>query len=156
MIAASCSPQKVVITDGNPELVSNILRNIALNQDSGVLELGVAEAKELLWGDHWLLEDRFDVILGSDCFFEVSLHAALLDTIHSHLAQDGEAIFFAPRRHGSFDGYVETARTRGFKVEVRERYDKKVWERHERNLGKEGYEVEVHYPVLVRLVRQAR
>ena len=145
-----------MITDGNPHLVSNIARNIVPNQDSGSLEPGVVEAAQLLWGTSKLPGDGFDLIMGSDCFFEVSLHSALLDTIDSHLTEAGEAIFFAPRRHGSFDSFVETARTRGFVVEVRERYSEKVWEGHERHLGKEGYEAEVHYPVFLRLRRRRR
>lgn len=148
----------MVLTDGNKILTDNIARNIEMNEQLGQIPTRLISASPLLWGDSILQRiPQFDVILGSDCFFDTSLHAALLTSIQNHLSSSGQAIFAAPQRGDSFDKFAQAAQLCGFQTEVMEKYSERVWQAHLKNLDtydRGMYDADVHYPLLLRLSRR--
>ncbi|KAJ0966990.1 hypothetical protein J5N97_023907 [Dioscorea zingiberensis] len=106
VVAATTEACEVIISDGNPQVVDYIQRNINLN--SGVY----GDTKVWPLALHWNQEhtsdllNTFDVIIASDCTFFKEFHESLATTIKLLLkhSEDSEAIFFSPRRVATNDG----------------------------------------------------
>lgn len=157
-IAASTDAAEVVISDGNPQVVDYIQRNIQAN--AGVF--GETKVKSMIL--HWKTEqslnvlNTFDVIIASDCTFFKEFHEGLAHTVKSLLkhSETSEALFFAPRRGDSLDKFLEKIGETGLKFEVVEIYDSKVWKLHQKFLNGDdsswpNYDKDHCYPILVRI-----
>lgn len=115
-VAIHHNPSRIVLSDGNPDSVESLNRNIALNQHLLPSDLDIS-ARQLLWGlsrttDHCNQDqlDRFDVILVADCTFQVDTHAQLLQTLESCLdkeSSDARVYMVAPRRGGSLNAFLD-------------------------------------------------
>lgn len=104
----------------------------------------------------WPENERIQVVLIADCLFVKELHDALLHTIDVLLAaDDGHCYIMAPKRGGSLDEFVVKAGSKGWHVDVTERYDDLVWQQHEQALvaSPDTYAFDSHYPILVQLGR---
>ncbi|XXG86165.1 hypothetical protein AAC387_Pa11g1112 [Persea americana] len=157
-IAAGTDAAEVVISDGNPQVVDYIQRNIQAN--AGVF--GETKVKSMIL--HWKTEqssnvlNTFDVIIASDCTFFKEFHEGLAHTVKSLLkhSETSEALFFAPRRGDSLDKFLEKIGETGLKFEVVEIYDCKVWKLHLKFLNGDdsswpNYDKDHCYPILVRI-----
>eukprot|EP00268_Persea_americana_P013880 TRINITY_DN16149_c0_g1_i4.p1 TRINITY_DN16149_c0_g1~~TRINITY_DN16149_c0_g1_i4.p1 ORF type:complete len:318 (-),score=60.87 TRINITY_DN16149_c0_g1_i4:716-1669(-) len=157
-IAAGTDAAEVVISDGNPQVVDYIQRNIQAN--AGVF--GETTVKSMIL--HWKTEqssnvlNTFDVIIASDCTFFKEFHEGLAHTVKSLLkhSETSEALFLAPRRGDSLDKFLEKIGETGLKFEVVEIYDCKVWKLHLKFLNGDdsswpNYDKDHCYPILVRI-----
>ena len=67
----------------------------------------------------------------------------------------GEVLSFAPSRSGTFQLFVDLVKDR-FTVETAENYNELIWGLHSENLkkGAEEYDPNIHYPMLLRMVKK--
>ncbi|GAB2224433.1 hypothetical protein Droror1_Dr00005192 [Drosera rotundifolia] len=159
VIAAVTEASEVIISDGNPEVVDYIQRNIAANAGA----FGNTTVKPMIL--HWDQEEisacahTFDIIIASDCTFFKEFHKGLSRTINILLKSSGpsEAILFNPRRGDSLDKFLEEIKDNGLCFSLSEKYDHDVWSRHQEFMdGNESwpnYEKDHCYPLLVRILR---
>lgn len=157
VIAASTDASEVVVSDGNPQVVDYIQRNIDAN--SGAF----AETKVKPMALHWNQEDlssisnTYDIIVASDCTFFKEFHEGLARTVKTLLkySEGSEAIFFCPKRGNSLDMFIEKVREVRLKFSITENYDQEIWRLHQQFLNGNGswpnYETEHCYPLLIRI-----
>ncbi|KAH0574033.1 Nicotinamide N-methyltransferase [Spironucleus salmonicida] len=115
-IIASRFSSQVVTTDfPNKQILNNINYNIINNNST-------AKIFPLLWGNH--LDQKFEVILVSDCIQMVQEHANILQTLKESLSPNGTiyVIFqhHQPEKKASIMTFFETARSAFDCVFVRE------------------------------------
>ncbi|KAK9284376.1 hypothetical protein L1049_023547 [Liquidambar formosana] len=125
VIAAITKALEVVISDGNPQVVDYIQRNIEVNTGA----FGGTKVKPMIL--HWNQEEilsvanTFDVIVASDC----------------------------PRRGDSLDKFLEEVNGSGLHFSITENYDPEIWKRHQRFKNGDdswpNYEQDHCYPLLL-------
>lgn len=156
VIAAITGALEVVISDGNPQVVDYIQRNI----DANSAAFGGTKVKPMIL--HWSREeksipDNFDVIVASDCTFFKEFHKGLIQIVKSLLNKAGpsEAIFLSPKRGDSLDKFLEEIEASGLNLSITENYDPEVWKRHQQFMNGDdswpNYEKDHCYPLLVRI-----
>ncbi|KAH0691413.1 hypothetical protein KY285_015907 [Solanum tuberosum] len=159
IVAMTTEAREVFISDGNPQVVDYIQRNVNANSGS----FGGTEVKPLML--HWGQEkdtdiaNTVDVIIASDCTFFKEFHGALIRTIKSLLKEEGpsEAILFSPRRGNSLDKFLGEVKDSGLHFSTDEMYDTEVWRRHQGFVEGDdswpNYEMDHCYPLLIRITR---
>ena len=114
-VASWCGCASVRLTDGDPQAVSVIARNVALNAERGAFGSTEATAATLLWGNPNPTEDAqhekqsYDLIIAADVVYDRLLHAPLLQTIKRWLSPSGVAIVVCSRRCGSLSDFERCA-----------------------------------------------
>ncbi|XP_018451504.1 calmodulin-lysine N-methyltransferase isoform X2 [Raphanus sativus] len=157
VIAATTQASQVVISDGNPQVVNYIKRNIESN--SMAFSDTSVKAMELHWNQHELSEltNMFDIIVASDCTFFKEFHKDLASLIKVLLKanETSEAFFFSPKRGDSLDKFLKEIEDIGLNYVLTEKYDEQVWKRHE-TLAKgdeswPSYDKNHCYPLLIQI-----
>ncbi|GAA0150977.1 protein modifying enzyme [Lithospermum erythrorhizon] len=158
VISAVTEASEVMISDGNPQVIDYLQRNI----DTNSIAFGTTKVKPLMvhWDhDHNKCSElsTFDIIVASDCTFFTDFHEGLVKTIKFLLKKEGpsEAILFSPKRGDSFDKFLTYVKENGLNFSITEMYDIEVWRRHQKFiLGEEtwpNYETDHCYPLLIRI-----
>ncbi|CAL4938494.1 unnamed protein product [Urochloa decumbens] len=158
VIAACTNADEVVISDGNPQVVGYIQKNISINAET----FGETKVKSMIL--HWDKEqasemlNTFDIIVASDCTFFKQFHESLARTVKSLLKHSAtsHAIFLSPKRGDSLDKFLETIKENGLNCELMENYDSTVWNLHKKYVAGDdrtwpNYDKEHCYPLLVRI-----
>jgi len=157
-IAACTEAAEVVISDGNPQVVDYIQKNITAN--IGSFEDTKVTSSLLRWGQDEVchLGHSFDFILAADCTFFKEFHANLAHTLNSLLAlcKASQAIFFCPRRGNTLDLFLEAVNSLGLHVKITENYNSHVWDLHWKFMEQDScacdwpnYDKEHCYPLLI-------
>lgn len=157
-IAASTDATEVVISDGNPQVVDYIQRNIDLNAAT----FGKAKVSSMLlhWNQTQAVDilNTFDIIIASDCTFFKEFHESLACTVKSLLkySETSEAIFLSPRRGNSLYTFLDVIKGFGFHYDLVEKYDDTVWDLHLKFLNGSdsswpNYDENHSYPLLARI-----
>ncbi|KAI9165871.1 hypothetical protein LWI28_022023 [Acer negundo] len=157
VIAATTEALEVVISDGNPQVVDYIQRNIDVN--SGAFGDTIVKSMTLHWTTEDILDifNTFDVIIASDCTFFKDFHKGLARIVKFLLKNTGpsEAIFVSPKRGDSLSKFLEEIEEIGLYFSITENYDAEVWKRHQAfmNGGDSwpSYDKDHCYPLLVRI-----
>ncbi|VVB10097.1 unnamed protein product [Arabis nemorensis] len=159
VIAAATEASEVVISDGNPQVVNYIKRNIESNSmafgDTSV------KAMELHWNQQELSEltNTFDVIVASDCTFfkEFHKHLASIIKILLKAKEPSEALFFSPKRGDSLDKFLKEIKDIGLHYVLTENYDPRVWKCHEMFVKGDdswpNYDKNHCYPLLIQITK---
>ncbi|GAV71818.1 Methyltransf_16 domain-containing protein [Cephalotus follicularis] len=154
VIASTSEALEVVISDGNPQVVDYIQRNIDANSRA----FGGTRVKSLML--HWNQEEvsdisnTFDVIVASDCTFFKEFHKDLARIVKSLLRnmEPSEAIFFSPKRGDSLQKFLGEIEEIGLHFSITENYDAEVWKRHQEFMNGDdswpSYEKDHCYPLL--------
>ena len=154
-IATTIETQRVCLSDGNSKGIENL--NVMLEANKGkLLHSSNVDTLLLEWNEDIAVDKNiqhlaksFDVIISADCLFFTNFHKALLNTIQFLLALDGIGIFFAPRRSGTLDKFVELAKE-VFDVTVEENYDDDIWRKYQGfKQTIDNFNEDLHYPILV-------
>ncbi|XP_062210546.1 calmodulin-lysine N-methyltransferase-like isoform X2 [Phragmites australis] len=158
VIAASTNADEVVISDGNPQVVEYIQKNISINAET----FGETKVKSMIL--HWDKEqatellNTFDIIVASDCTFFKQFHQSLARIVKSLLkpSATSQAIFLSPKRGYSLDKFLEIIKENGMCCELIENYDPTVWNLHKKYVAGDdrtwpNYDKEHCYPLLVRI-----
>ncbi|KAG9442635.1 hypothetical protein H6P81_018489 [Aristolochia fimbriata] len=99
-IAVGTDASEIYISDGNPQVVDYIQRNIFGN--AGAFGHTKVQAMALHWNEKVALDikNTFDIIIASDCTFFKEFHDGLAVTVKSLLkpSESSEALFFSPKR----------------------------------------------------------
>jgi predicted nicotinamide N-methyase len=133
---------RFIATDGNPDCVANIQRNI---QGKPVV------AQHLIWGTQ-TIANKADVIIVADCTYDDAFHRNLLDSIEQNLSPRGTAFLVAPNRGGSLQRFTSLVQSDSiFSAHLQERYDEQVWNAHLENSKLPHYSTDDHYPLLLQL-----
>ena len=151
--ALTQKPRRVLVSDGNELSVDNCRVVIAGNTDgfvdtqvrSDVIKWGEVACYEKYKGD-------FDFVIAADCLFFDTVHRELLSTISYLLGGGGRAILLAPNRGHTLTAFCELAREL-FVVEVSEKYNDIVWDKHVSSLAQypNSYSSDLHYPIMINL-----
>ncbi|CAN1226930.1 Calmodulin-lysine N-methyltransferase [Linum perenne] len=157
VIAAISEASEVVISDGNPQVVDYIQRNIDAN--TGAFGGTKVKAMTLHWGEEVAshMSNSFDVIVASDCTFFKDFHKSLASTVKLLLRNERttEAIFISPQRGDSLNKFLQIAEETGLHFSIAENYDAEVWKRHlvfeNGDESWPSYAKDHCYPLLVRL-----
>ncbi|KAJ4787234.1 Calmodulin-lysine N-methyltransferase [Rhynchospora pubera] len=157
-IAACTDASEVIISDGNPQVVDYIQRNVDIN---GELFRGTKVESMILHWDQEIMSElanSVDVIVASDCTFFKEFHESLAQVVKRLLKQSptSEAIFLGPKRGDSLHKFLERIREIGLKYELIERYDDVIWSLHQKFLGGNdaswtNYDPEHCYPLLLKI-----
>ncbi|KAL3627030.1 hypothetical protein CASFOL_028393 [Castilleja foliolosa] len=159
VIAMVSEASEVVISDGNPQVVDYIQRNI----DANIASFGGTTLKSMIlhW-DQFEFSDifgTFDVIVASDCTFFKEFHKGLAQTIRCLLNENGpsEAILFSPKRGDSLEKFLVEVKDSGLQFTLTETYDTEILRRHKNNSHGNhswpNYESDHCYPLLVNITR---
>nr|GMD56459.1 calmodulin-lysine N-methyltransferase isoform X2 [Ipomoea batatas] len=157
VVAIATEALEVVITDGNPQVVDYIQRNVITNSSV----FGGTEVKSMVlhWGQENVSDifNTFDVIIASDCTFFKEFHEGLAETIKFLLKKEGpsEALLFSPKRGDSLEKFLGKVKGSGLNFSIDNKYDTEIWRRHQRFLYGDdswpNYEMDHCYPLLVKI-----
>ncbi|XP_015784582.1 calmodulin-lysine N-methyltransferase-like [Tetranychus urticae] len=158
IVASTCNPAQLFLTDGNPACIDNLNLILARNRSRFISKDIPIEARQLTWGqqeDYENLSGFIDVILISDCLYLENCHKNLEQTIWSLLKRNGKCYIIAPSRNKSFEKFANLASKR-FIVQHEENYDPTIWSMHTTYLDerdKYQYSPDRHYPLLMILTK---
>ncbi|KAK8955225.1 hypothetical protein KSP40_PGU016378 [Platanthera guangdongensis] len=157
-IAANTDAFEVVISDGNPQVIDYVQRNIDIN--ASTFKDSKVKSMILHWSQEHSSEmlNRFDFIIASDCTFFKEFHKSLAQTVKSLLknSEASEAIFLSPRRGDSLTKFLVKINDSGLDYELVENYNARIWSLHQK-LRSEGnsswpnYDEDHCYPLLLRI-----
>ncbi|XP_042422469.1 calmodulin-lysine N-methyltransferase isoform X2 [Zingiber officinale] len=156
-IAACSDAYEVVISDGNPDVVDYVQRNITVNTEV----FGGTQVKSMTL--HWnqdkdiIALGTFDIVLASDCTFFKEFHESLAHAVKCLLkrSEASQAIFLGPKRGNSLEKFLEKIKEIGLNYELVENYDSRVWNIHQKLLADDtawpNYDIDHFYPLLLRI-----
>ncbi|KAK1325482.1 hypothetical protein QJS10_CPA01g00406 [Acorus calamus] len=157
-IAACTDAQKVVISDGNPEVINYVQRSIDFN--AGVFRETEVKSMSLHWNQEQPsdVQNTFDIIVASDCTFFKKFHKRLALTVKSLLkySETSEAIFLSPRRGDSLEKFIKEIEANNLHLSVIENYNVDIWNLHLKFLNGgdtswPNYDMDHCYPLLVKI-----
>jgi predicted nicotinamide N-methyase len=103
-----CRASSVTLTDYNAKVLENIERNKELN-------LSQVRVVRLDWTQpSSYIDDKFDIIIGSDLVYIGAPISQLADTIQHHLAPNGELTIIMPNKRRATPEFIEAMTQRGF------------------------------------------
>ncbi|CAI9766690.1 unnamed protein product [Fraxinus pennsylvanica] len=157
VIAMVTDALEVVISDGNPQVVDYVQRNIDANS---VAFCGTKVTSMMLHWDHndvSSVSSTFDIVIASDCTFFKEFHKGLAQTIRCLLKEEGpsEAILFSPKRGDSLDKFLVEVKDNGLNFSITEMYENEIWRRHQVFIDGDNswpnYDKDHCYPLFVRI-----
>lgn len=155
MLSKYAKPYAVHLTDGNEVSVENVKKTICLNELSCYTKCSILKWEDL--SARSLSEaNKFHTILSADCLFFDEARDALVETIWFYLAEEGVALIMAPRRGKTMALFIEACLKRGFCIQLTQRYNETIWQRHLKLKNSELYDEDLHYPVLINLTKVQR
>lgn len=110
-LAARVLGAEVVQSDHAAEALELCRRNAALNGIEGVRQV-LAD-----WTD-WTMQDRFDLIIGSDILYDGSAHAPIINVLDAALAAGGGVLLTDPGRTAT-PYFIGDIRAAGWSVDTR-------------------------------------
>uniref|UniRef100_A0A182NF02 Calmodulin-lysine N-methyltransferase n=1 Tax=Anopheles dirus TaxID=7168 RepID=A0A182NF02_9DIPT len=152
VLAKYGQPAFVHVTDGNELSVENVRKSLVLNNFSCTIKSSV-----LKWEQSEVPSDhdasRYHFILSADCLFFDESRSQLIDTIWHALADEGVALITAPRRGQTLTLFLNECVARGFQYELHQCYNEAIWARHLELKQTDGYDENIHYPLLVKMYK---
>ena len=104
IVAQTCSPKHVLITDGNENSIENLDIVVNENKRLELIEQDIASCKLVKWANGSEdLDMDYDVIICADCLFFDEGRPQLLECLKKKLKAGGTAIIVAPSRSGTFE-----------------------------------------------------
>jgi len=102
-IAAQCSPEEILMTDHNDEVIANLRYNVRINEEEGHVDHDLIKVACLDWLEGLSLQqNHFDVVMAADCVYDPDSVPALVKLVKTCLSvakPDSKAIFATSRRN---------------------------------------------------------
>ncbi|XP_058056635.1 calmodulin-lysine N-methyltransferase [Anopheles bellator] len=152
VLAKYGQPAFVHVSDGNELSVENVRKSLVLNKFNCTIKSSVLKWDRSAVGS---VEPKYQFILSADCLFFDESRSQLIDTVWLLLAEEGVAIVTAPRRGNTLGLFLNECVARGFHYELLQCYNEAIWARHLELKLMEGYDENIHYPLLVKLYKYA-
>ncbi|EAU75952.1 AGAP009131-PA, partial [Anopheles gambiae str. PEST] len=153
VLAKYGQPAFVHVTDGNELSVENVRHSLVLNKFSCTIKSSVLKWEQTARTDREPPNERYHFILSADCLFFDESRSQLIDTIWQLLADEGVALITAPRRGQTLGLFLDECVARGFHYELLQCYNEAIWARHLELKQTDGYDENVHYPLLVKMYK---
>ena len=154
LVAKTCLPKEVFVTDGNERSVSNLQSIIHRNMLSDVTAEVVVWKDIIVSSEYRHLKERFDVILCADCLFFTEVHKELIALLLYLTKLNSKVYVFSPERNGTMKQFSILAENH-FIVEVSEKYLDIVSEKHESFKNNScAYDPDIHYPKLMTMKKK--
>lgn len=154
IVAQTCSPKHVLITDGNENSIENLDIVVNENKRLELIEQDIASCKLVKWANGSEdLDMDYDVIICADCLFFDEGRPQLLECLKKKLKAGGTAIIVAPSRSGTFEDFVTLTRESQHFVVSAEltQYSTKVNEVAEKLQKDSRFIPNLHYPRVLML-----
>lgn len=149
-------PSFVHVTDGNELSVENVRKSLNLNKFNCTIKTSVLKW-ESVGSDHDVNHPeraRYQFILSADCLFFDESRSHLIDAIWLFLADDGIALVTAPRRGHTLTHFLNECVAKGFYYELLHCYNEAIWNKHLELIKTEGYDENIHYPLLIKMYKK--
>lgn len=153
VLAKYGQPAFVHVTDGNELSVENVRHSLVLNKFNCTIKSSVLKWEQTARTDREPPNERYHFILSADCLFFDESRSQLIDTIWQLLADEGVALITAPRRGQTLGLFLDECVARGFHYELLQCYNEAIWARHLELKQTDGYDENVHYPLLVKMYK---
>ncbi|XP_049280627.1 calmodulin-lysine N-methyltransferase [Anopheles funestus] len=153
VLAKYGQPAFVHVTDGNELSVENVRKTLVLNKFNCTIKSSVLKWEQANKNPDHDTGERYHFILSADCLFFDESRSQLIDTIWQSLADEGVALITAPRRGQTLDLFLNECVARGFHYELLQCYNEAIWARHLELKQTDGYDENVHYPLLVKMYK---
>ncbi|XP_058452044.1 calmodulin-lysine N-methyltransferase [Malaya genurostris] len=156
ILAKYGNPAFVHVTDGNDLSVKNVEKSLPLNKfnctiKTSVLKWESASNNQMSYDSD---RSRYQFILSADCLFFDESRSHLIDTIWMFLADNGVALITAPRRGHTLVHFLDECVAKGFYYDLMHCYNEAIWNKHLELIQTDGYDENIHYPVLVRMYKK--
>uniref|UniRef100_A0A182IZR0 Calmodulin-lysine N-methyltransferase n=1 Tax=Anopheles atroparvus TaxID=41427 RepID=A0A182IZR0_ANOAO len=158
VLAKYGQPALVHVTDGNELSVENVRKSLVLNKFNCTIQSSVLKWEQTPQspppgpgGE----QQHYQFVLSADCLFFDESRTQLIDAIWVLLADEGVALITAPRRGHTLSQFLDECVARGFHYELLHCYNEAIWARHLELKQTEGYDENVHYPLLVKMYKYA-
>ncbi|XP_052865109.1 calmodulin-lysine N-methyltransferase [Anopheles cruzii] len=156
VLAKYGQPAFVHVSDGNELSVENVRKSLVLNKFNCTIKSSVLKWDRSAVGSAvGPAEPKYQFILSADCLFFDESRSQLIDTVWLLLAEEGVALVTAPRRGNTLGLFLNECVARGFHYELLQCYNEAIWARHLELKLMEGYDENIHYPLLVKLYKYA-
>ncbi|XP_062552117.1 calmodulin-lysine N-methyltransferase [Armigeres subalbatus] len=156
ILAKYGNPSFVHVTDGNDLSVENVRKSLNMNKFNCTIKTSV-----LKWESVYLTQcttnsdhGRYQFILSADCLFFDESRSHLIDAIWLFLADEGVALITAPRRGHTLTHFLNECVARGFYYDLLYSYNKAIWEKHQEMIKTDGYDENIHYPLLIKMYKK--
>ncbi|XP_019715704.1 calmodulin-lysine N-methyltransferase [Hippocampus comes] len=161
MVAVCADAKEVLLSDGNEQCVDNVREIVERNERAGKFGSTHVSTRVLRWDREphvAAFQAHFDVVICADCLFLDQYRSSLVGAIRRLLRPNGVALALAPQRGDTMASFCRLAGQAGLLVDQRRQYDAQVWDVHLKMLqeGKEAYDENLHYPLLVTLSKGAQ
>ncbi|XP_035914740.1 calmodulin-lysine N-methyltransferase [Anopheles stephensi] len=153
VLAKYGQPAFVHVTDGNELSVENVRKSLVLNKFNCTIKSSVLKWEQTTSDPDRDSGARYHFILSADCLFFDESRSQLIDTIWQSLAEEGVALITAPRRGQTLTLFLNECVARGFHYELLQCYNEAIWARHLELKQTDGYDENVHYPLLVKMYK---
>uniref|UniRef100_A0A182SW69 Calmodulin-lysine N-methyltransferase n=1 Tax=Anopheles maculatus TaxID=74869 RepID=A0A182SW69_9DIPT len=153
VLAKYGQPAFVHVTDGNELSVENVRKSLVLNKFNCTIKSSVLKWEQTNRALGQDTGERYHFILSADCLFFDESRSQLIDTIFQLLADEGVALITAPRRGQTLTLFLNECIARGFHYELLQCYNEAIWARHLELKQTDGYDENVHYPLLVKMYK---
>ncbi|XP_053665220.1 calmodulin-lysine N-methyltransferase [Anopheles marshallii] len=153
VLAKYGQPAFVHVTDGNELSVENVRKSLVLNKFNCTIKSSVLKWEQANKDPDADTGERYHFILSADCLFFDESRSQLIDTIWQSLADEGVALITAPRRGQTLSLFLSECVARGFHYELLQCYNEAIWARHLELKQLDGYDENVHYPLLVKMYK---
>lgn len=146
-------PSFVHVTDGNELSVENVRKSLNLNKFNCTIKTSVLKWESVSTSNH-PDQARYQFILSADCLFFDESRTHLIDAIWLFLADDGIALVTAPRRGHTLTHFLNECVAKGFYYELLHCYNEAIWNKHLELIKTDGYDENIHYPLLIKMYKK--
>ncbi|XP_055542262.1 calmodulin-lysine N-methyltransferase [Wyeomyia smithii] len=156
VLAKYGNPSFVHVTDGNDLSIKNVEKSLHLNKFNCTIKTSVLKWESVSNNQASFHADRarYQFILSADCLFFDESRSHLIDTIWMFLADSGVALITAPRRGNTLVHFLNECVAKGFYYDMLNCYNDAIWNKHLELIRIEGYDENIHYPLLIRMYKK--
>lgn len=155
LIAKYSQTNFVHLTDGNHLSIENANHTLSQNTINATEKVLCSVLK---WEDVQSVQDdaQYDCILSADCLFFDSDRSSFINALWLFMKPTGCGLIMAPRRGDTLNTFLQQAAQKGFSCQVRQYYNRTIWQKHLELVETSVYDEDIHYPILIEVTKLAK